>query len=192
MRTPDARRRRIVVTAAGLMMLLAGAVPLMAQQSPDARDRADRTRLEERIRARIGQIMRERLELDSAEEATLSATVREFEGRRRELSATEREARRRIDELLEGQVPESEAEALLSRIVEVRAAEAELFREEQARLVEVLGPARVLEFYELRREIGQRIRAIRERRRGDDEPGRRGPGGGVEEGVAPGGAHLER
>lgn len=190
MGTSRSRRGRALLAAAGLM-LLTGAGPLGAQQSRGGEDREDRTRLEERIRARIGQIMRERLELDSAEEATLSATVREFEARRRELSATEREARRRIDELLEGDVPESEAQALLRQMVEVRAAEADLFREEQARLVEVLGSARVLEFYELRRQIGQRIRAIRERRRGDDDRGPPGPGG-AEEGAAVEGGPLER
>ena len=183
MRAPDSKVRRRLLTRAGLVLLLVAVAPAtapVAAQRPTEAENNDRARLEERIRARVAQIMRERLDLDAATEAALSETVREFEGRRRELSIDEREARRRIEELLEGSVPSSEAEALLGRIVELRTAGAELFREEQERLLQVLDPARVLEFYELRRELGQRIRAIRERRRDDDGPGRARPGGGVD------------
>src|SRR5690606_15915680 len=71
MRKPESPCRRLLTTA-GLMVLLVAsapvATPVAAQRSGETEQGADRTRLEERIRARIAQIMRERLELDSAEE----------------------------------------------------------------------------------------------------------------------------
>ena len=84
--------------------------------------------------------------------------------------------------MLEGGVDDEEAQELLSRIVELRQQEAELFAEEQAALLEVLPAAKVLQLQSLREEMGRRIRNLRRggergRRPGGDRPGGR-PGGG--------------
>ena len=155
-------------------LLVGVAVQGAAQTQPD---RPDRSRLEERVRARIGEIIQERLGLTQAESEQLSAIAREFEGRRRELSRAERQAREEAEALVEtGSTDDAAAGALLERFVALRIQEAELAREEQTRLQEVLTASQVLELYELRAEIGRRIRAIRSRDDGAGrDGGRRGP-----------------
>lgn len=165
-----------------LVVITVSAAPLQAQRTPGPRTGEDRTRLEERIRARMGEIIRHRLGLDRAEEARLSEIVQEYERRRRALVASERETRQQIGPLLEsGTATDADAAALIDRMIAFKQQEAELFREEQERLQEVLTPTQVLQFYALRVEIGRRIRALRgggndgaETRRQNRPPG---PGG---------------
>lgn len=166
-----------LLVLAGALILAASSAPLSAQRTPDRpREGQDRSRLEERIRARMGEIIQHRLGLTEQEAEELSAIAREYEGRRRALAREEREARDRAEVLLESETPDDSASAaLLEHFVALRLREAELVREEQARLQEVLSPGQVLQLYELRVEIGRRIRAIRNR--GGDDERRRRPGG---------------
>jgi hypothetical protein len=62
---------------------------------------------------------------------------------------------------------------------ELRREEAELFREEQEALLDVLTPIQVLRLQELRQDLGQRIRAL-----GGGRGGR--PGSGVSPSRGPG------
>ena len=167
--------RRLVL--AGALMVAASSTPLSAQRTPDRpREGQDRSRLEERIRARMGEIIQHRLGLTEEEAEELSVIAREFEGRRHALGQEEREARDRAEALLATETPDDSASAaLLEHFVALRLREAELVREEQVRLQEVLSPSQVLQLYELRVEIGRRIRAIRNR--GGDDERRRRPGG---------------
>jgi Spy/CpxP family protein refolding chaperone len=145
-----------------LTLASASLAPLEAQRAPGGRSGDDRSRLEERIRARMGDIIRHRLGLDRAEEARLSEVVQGFEARRRALAASERETRQQIEPLLEsGSATDAQAAALIDRMVQLKRQEAELFQEEQAQLQEVLTPTQVLQFYQLRVELGRRIRALR-------------------------------
>lgn len=162
-----------------LVVIAVSAAPLEAQRTPGPRTGEDRTRLEERIRARMGEIIRHRLGLDRAEEARLSEIVQEYERRRRALVTSERETRQQIGPLLQsGTATDADAAALIDRMIAFKQQEAELFREEQERLQEMLTPTQVLQFYELRVEIGRRIRALRgghddgaENRRRNRRPG---------------------
>lgn len=166
-----------VLVLAGALLLAVPSTPISAQRAPDqSREGHDRSRLEERIRARMGEIIQHRLGLTEQEGEELSVIAREYEGRRRALAREEREAHDRAEALLATETPDDSASAaLLDHFVALRIREADLVREEQARLQEVLTPGQVLQLYELRVEIGRRIRAIRNRG-GDDEKGRR-PGG---------------
>lgn len=124
----------------------------------------------------MGEIIQHRLGLNEEQAEELSAIAREYEGRRHALAREEREARDRAVALLATETPDDSASAaLLDHFVALRIREAELVREEQVRLQEMLSPGQVLQLYELRVEIGRRIRAIRNR--GGDDEGRRRPGG---------------
>ncbi|MDZ7780033.1 MAG: hypothetical protein U5R14_08910 [Gemmatimonadota bacterium] len=172
-------------TVVALAAVALSTAPLDAQRPRDSRSEEDRARLEERIRAHVGEIIRHRLGLSEAEEERLSEVAREFERRRRVIMSRQREARERAKALLEeGEGNDSEAAAVLDRIVALQAEEAELFREEQARLREMLTATQVLEFYRIRIELGRRIRELRQGGHGDeawgrgpnrDEDGRRSP-----------------
>jgi Spy/CpxP family protein refolding chaperone len=172
-------RRSWLVIALGLWALLPPAVD--AQRIQERRE-VDRAQLEERVRAQMGRLMRERLGLDEAEAERLSEVVRGFDVRRRELFTQEQEARRRVEAVLGGDDAE-EARELITRMWELRQEEAELFREEQEALLDVLTPIQVLRLQELRQDLGQRIRAL-----GGGRGGRSGvaPGAGPSRGPGPG------
>ena len=161
-------RARIVMGLAATALLSA---PVTAQVGGRRGGGQDRAQLEERVRAQMGRLMRERLGLDQDQEARLSAVMQDFDGRRRELAGQEQAARRRVQAvLLEGGTDNDEARALITRMWELRAQEAQLFRSEQEALLDVLSPVQVLRLQELRQELGQRIRALGGGR-GDVPPG---------------------
>jgi Spy/CpxP family protein refolding chaperone len=130
--------------------------------------------------------MRERLGLDEAEAQRLSEVVQSFETRRRELFGQEQATRRRVEALLlENSTDQDAARELITRMGELRAEEAQLFRDEQAALLDVLTPVQVLRLQELRQDLGRRIREL-----GGGRGGRGGfaPGGGARggrQGAAP-------
>lgn len=182
------------------MVLAAGMVVAWAPLSTDAQvpnRRGDREQLEQRVRAQMGRVMRERLGLSEEQATRLSAVVEDFEGQRRELFQLEQATRRRVEALLlEGGNDQDEARELIGRMWELREQEAELFRTEQEALLDVLTPVQVLRLQELRQDLGQRIRALGGRNgqpgagRGSGPPrgGRTGPGLAPGRGAPSGGA----
>lgn len=167
--------RRAGFAALAIVVSALATQPLDAQRPPEGRRprMQNREQLEQRIRAQMGRLMRERLGLTDEQAVALGEIVEEFEEQRRDLFRQEQETRRRVEELTEQAYPDAEeAAALLERMVSLRAREAALFGEEQEALREVLTPVQILELHALRTEIGQRIRALRsgrfggERRRG--------------------------
>ncbi len=176
--------RRGAVLSAMVIVAVALAVPASAQRGPSGRRGGapqDRAELERRFRRQMARLVQERLGLTEEQAGQLSTVVAEFEDRRRELGRAEEAARRRVEALmLEGGEDESEAEELLSRMVELRRAESDLFAEEQTALLEVISPMQILQMHTLREQLGRRIREIR------GEGGRPGRGRGRE-----GGADLD-
>ncbi|MEQ1857888.1 MAG: Spy/CpxP family protein refolding chaperone, partial [Longimicrobiales bacterium] len=151
---------RRLMTGALLVMALS---PLggSAQAGTDRRPPGDRAQLEERVRAQMARVMRERLGLTEEQATRLSVVTEDFEGQRRELFALEQATRRRVEALLlEGGNDQEEARELISRMGDLREQEASLFREEQAALLGVLTPVQVLRLQELRQDLGRRIRAL--------------------------------
>lgn len=173
-------RTRDVIVRLGWLLLGVVAVSLLlagtldAQRGPGRRDRAE---LEQRIRTQMARAIRDRLSLTDEQAEDLGGVVRTFEGRRRELSRSEQATRRRVEALiLEGGEDEEEARELLSRMSGLRTQEVELFREEQAALLEILTPVQLLRMQAMREQFGRRIRALRGGR-GNDQGGARRPGG---------------
>jgi Spy/CpxP family protein refolding chaperone len=160
-----------VAVLLGVLALTGG--QSVAAQDPPRRPPQDRAEMEQRVRAQMQRVVKERLQLTDEESEELGAVVRSFEERRRALRRSEMATRRRVEALtLEGGADEEEAAQLLARMVELRRQEAELFADEQAALLEVLSAAKVLELQAVREEMGRRIRNLR---RGGDRG--RPPGG---------------
>jgi Spy/CpxP family protein refolding chaperone len=161
-------------------VLTAALTPLAGSaQGGDRRAPGDRAQLEERVRAQMARVMRERLGLTEEQAARLSEVAASFEGRRRELFSMEQATRRRVEALLlEGGTDREEARELITRMGELREEEARLFRDEQEGLLEVLTPIQVLRLQDLRQDLGRRIRALGGR---DGQPGN-GGGPGPERG----------
>lgn len=170
------RRSSGVLLFAVVMAGLLTAVPADAQRGPRRGGNVDRERLEQRVRAQMGRMMRERLGLSESEAEQLSEVTRGFDRRRRELFRSEQMLRREVEALRESPDPSAAAAAeLLARMSDLREREAALFAEEQVALLEILTPVQVLELHAFREAIGRRIRALRGNRDdGRDRARRRG------------------
>ncbi len=159
------------------MLIVAGMGPtqLEGQRRPGMTGAGqNRAELERRIRARFGQMVRERLGLDDEQAGRLNETVQSFQEDRSRLFREEQALRRRVEAVLLEEDPDAEeSQALVERMQELRLEEARLFQSEQQALLEFLTPTQLLRFHALREQMGQRIR----QRRGGPGPGR-GPGHG--------------
>ena len=150
-------------------------------QDPPRRPPQDRAEMEQRVRAQMQRVVKERLQLTDAQSEELSEVARGFEDRRRSLARSERATRRRIEALmLEGGADEAEAQELLARMAELREQEAALFAEEQAALLEILPATKVLQLQTVREEMGRRIRNLRRGGERGRRPGGGGPPGNVD------------
>jgi len=161
-----------------LMLSLLAVVPLQAQRGPAMGRRgmsAERAQLEMRVRARMAEMMRERLALSEEDDARLSTVVEQFDGQRRQLAREQRGLRRRVEELrLDRGQDQSEAAELLQRMAALRMQEAELYQAEQEALLEILTPVQVLHYVSMRDLLGERLQRIR-----GGQSGRSGGRGGV-------------
>lgn len=170
---------------AALVAILVAPGSASAQGRMPGRRGLERAQLEQRIRARFGQIVRERLGLSQEQAQQLDRVVRGFQAARMRLASEEGTVRQQVEDLLrQSQPPDSAARALLDRMTQLREREAHLARQEEDSLLTVLSPSQVLRFNVLREEMGARIRQLR---RGPGPMGRgpfRGGGGGM---MPPGG-----
>lgn len=159
------KRSAAVLGNVVFVLALAGVTgaPLSAQRGPPGRmGQPDRTELERRVRARFGQMVKERLGLNDEQAQRLNEAVMSFQQDRMNLWREEQAVRKRVDALLlEGGNDEAEARTLLQRMQDLRMEEARLGQTEQERLLEVLTPIQVLRFQAMREEMGQRIRRLR-------------------------------
>jgi Spy/CpxP family protein refolding chaperone len=175
------RRGRDALLAVLATVLVAWPGSLEAQQrAPQGRrSDIDREQLEQRIRAQMGRRIQQQLGLDAEQSEQLAEVVQDFDARRRELFQEEQATRRQVEGFLRGS-PDDEAQAreLVARVADLRLREAQLFRQEQEALLQVLTPAQLLRLQELRQELGQRIRALRGGARNGNLDRRRGPGPG--------------
>lgn len=136
---------------------LAGGGSLVAQDRPDE----ERRELAERVRERFYHKAAKSLELSDAEVDELRSVLREFREPRVELHRDRRALRREKRGLEDAESSEDLARELVERRAELRTRETEIEREEEQRLMELLGPARLLEFQDLRERFNQRVQKIR-------------------------------
>lgn len=165
--------RSLLGRIAPALVALALLAPAGAAQTPPP-SQGDRDRLEQRVRARMAQMIRERLDLTAEEGERLSAVMEGFHERRQELRREEWALRQEVAQLGRGGegITDDEARQVLDRLVRLREEEVRLFRDEQEALLGVLTPAQLLTFHALRDRMGERIRELRGGRGGF-----RGPGG---------------
>ncbi len=179
-------RRRVLRRGAWLLLALAAALSVSvtdasAQVGQGERARRgqhlDRAMLEQRLRQRMAEMIREELGLSPEELSEVERVLGEFDSVRREMAREERAIRRRVEALmLEGGEDQDEAAELLERMVALRNREASVFGEEVARLREHLSPVQILKLQAIRDRIAQRIRQMRRRAVASRPPAR--PGGG--------------
>jgi Spy/CpxP family protein refolding chaperone len=150
---------------------------LAAQDTGSNRPRADllRQRIEERFTARV----QEELGLSDDQTTKLRSTAREYAGRRRELEAQERDLRSALAaQLRPGVAADQDRVAdLTSKLVDLRVAYAQSFRDEMREHSKYLTPVQRAQLYVMRERLLQRIQEVRDRREeaGGPRAGRRRP-----------------
>lgn len=171
---------RIAVTTA--LLASAGLSPVVA--SAQARTRGpspSRQELVERIRERFQNRIARELRLDDEQREALGDVFPVFARSRAELLPERREIERRISDHLAGpDGTEEDALGLLEEMRALREREAEMLRQEEDRLLEVLTPSQVLRLQALRDQFGNQIRRLR----GDSGP--ENPGDRPSRGPPPG------
>ena len=100
---------------------------------------SERAVLEQRVRVRMDQMIRQRLDLNEDEWKAIGDQARDFDIKRRELMRSEQALQRRVEAIaLEGGENDEEAGEILDQLIALREQELELFQEEQERLLEIL------------------------------------------------------
>jgi hypothetical protein len=160
----------------GLLVLAAVLVAFPAQSLGQVRQQR-RGQLERGVQVRFGEIVREELGLSPEEHQGLAEIVQSFQPQRQEIALRQAELQRRmmLPVTLED---EAAAVDLLTRMIETKQMEVQLLREEQEALLQALTPAQVARFFQLREELGNRVRRLRGRGVGG-MVGSGGTGGGV-------------
>lgn len=140
-----------------------GPVAVEAQERRD-RDRAEerhsRQELAEKVRERFFERVGKELDLSGREVDELRAVLREFHGARMELARDRREHRRALTRLQNGSGEASEADRLLAERAELRQREIALQEAEEDRLADLLTPAELLRFQELRESFNKRVQRM--------------------------------
>lgn len=162
-RTMYRRRPAGAVGPLILMALVGLSLPApVAAQGEASRGDGEMTRQEMQSRILRGferRLARE-LDLDSEQLGQLQEVTRSMHEARRELFQRRRALHARLESFREGDGAESSARAILSEMRAVRAEEARIETEEEARLLEVLSPSQVLRFQIMRDELNDRIRRM--------------------------------
>ncbi|MCH2465571.1 MAG: hypothetical protein MK237_06680 [Gemmatimonadetes bacterium] len=178
-------QRTKLMLLAGFALSLMTVTPLEGQRGRRGGRRGppppERAELQQRVRVRMDEMIRERLDLTEKEWEEIGDEARGFEQERGALMRQEQALRLRVDALiLEGSEDDEEAGEILDRLITLRRQELELFQREQERLLEILSPSQLVRFQNMREQLGEQIRRLRGGRdgprRGDELDGGVPPG----------------
>lgn len=171
------RRSGITIVAAVLCWSVAAVAAHAQQDTARARrpergtqDKAQEEQLRSRLMGRFLDHASEELDLSEDQTRRLHQEFGAMQEQRRSLIREQRAVRLRLEALnQEGRASDAEARELLQRAADLKAREAELWREEQDRIGRVLTPAQQARFLVLQERFAERVRQMRQDRR-------RGPG----------------
>lgn len=148
----------------GVAMLLAVASEeAFAQRPPGGPPNARRQQLERDLRERTGEIVKRRLELTDAQMARLQATNRQFEVKRMELFAREREVRQALRRELSAneQANQSRVSQLIDQTLTLERQRLDLLQDEQKELASFLTPVQRAKLLGLQAELRRRAQDMR-------------------------------
>lgn len=131
---------------------------------------AQRQELERRIRRAFQNRVRQDLQLTQSEVQSLAEVVQWSEQERRGIARRTRELNLRATGYLRDGGPVEDAQSILESRKALQQEEADLFVEEQDRLLGVLSPHQVVRYYRLRDQFNRQLLQARARRAGNGEP----------------------
>jgi periplasmic protein CpxP/Spy len=150
-----------------LLAVTLGAAPALgAQERPSrAPNAAQRDSLEERVRARMAQMLRVQVGLNDEQIRQLQATSRRFEGQRRALFAEERRVRGELGRILETRDTTQDARlaVLLDQTLKLQRDRLDLLEAEQKELATFLTPTQRARVFGIEEQIRRRMMEMRQR-----------------------------
>lgn len=159
--------------AVGLVALPASGGTPMVGATPVAAQATDlpRQQVENRIRQAFQNRVRQELQLTRDEVPQLTEIVQWSEAQRRDIAQRTRQLNVRAVAYLRDGGAEDVARSILEERRVLQREEADLFEEEQDRLLTVLSPNQVVRFYRLRDQFNRQIQQARARRAANRPPG---------------------
>lgn len=146
-------------------LTLVNPMSLSAQRADDTARTQRRQMLEERLRARTGEVVRRRLNLSDEQMTKLQATNRRLEDERASLLMRERNLRRQLrDQLVaEDKADQPRVAQLLDQILLIERQRIDLLQKEQRELAVFLNPVQRAKFIVLQNEMRRRSQEMRRR-----------------------------
>ena len=152
----------------GLALLGAAVVwaPRIGAQQADAQAPAAGGALEQRVRQRLGAIVREQLGLDEAQARRLGEVSARYERERRALALRERELRLQLRDELQGgeQANQERVSRALDRMLEVQRSRVDIVQREQKDLAAFLTPVQRAKYLVLQDQVRRRLEEARRAR----------------------------
>lgn len=139
----------------------------------------DRAALEQRVKARLGEMMKKQMGLTDAQMSRLQETNRKFDEKRRLLVDQERDVRMSLrDEMLRPDTSRSaQVSGLLDRVVRVQRQRVDLLEQEQKELSGFLTPLQRAKYYGAEEQMRRRMQSMRMQQGQARLQGPRQPGG---------------
>jgi len=152
------------------------------------RGQPDRAQLEQQIRNRIGNQLKQGLNLSDDQFAKLQATNKRFEERRHLLVEQERDVRMGMRDLMIAGDTTNQAKvsATLDKMLQVQRQRFELVEQEQKELSGYLSPMQRAHFLGMQEQMSRRVQALRAQAGGGRGPGGAGPMPGMGSGMGAG------
>ena len=152
-----------VLQVLGVAMLLAVVSGEAFAQRPGGPPNPRRQQLERELRERTGEIVKRRLELNDAQMARLQATNRQFEVKRMELFAREREVRQALRQELAAneQANQSRVSQLIDQTLTLERQRLDLLQDEQKELASFLTPVQRARLLGIQAELRRRAQDMR-------------------------------
>jgi periplasmic protein CpxP/Spy len=174
MRTAGSKVRGAVrAWMAAAMLVGSAALPLGAQQAGTGAERGPAP-LEQRLRQRLGLIVREQLGLDSTQARRLGDVSTRYERERRTLASRERELRLQLRDELQGgeQANQERVARALDRMLEVQRSRLDIVQREQKDLAAFLTPVQRAKYMVLQDQVRRRLEETRRQREATPPAGR--------------------
>jgi hypothetical protein len=157
--------RKFIATLAALI-LVAGSTSRMQAQGGARQDVApQRAELEQRLRQRIAEVVRRRLELNDDQMARLATVNQQLDRQRMALLGEERQARiaLRTEMQAGNSANQQKVATLLDQLLRLQRRRLDLVENEQRELAKFLTPVQRAKYFGLQNEIRKRMQELRDR-----------------------------
>jgi hypothetical protein len=157
--------RKFMATLTALILVAGSASRIQAQGGVRQDVAPQRAELEQRLRQRIAQVVRRRLELNDDQMARLATVNQQLDKQRMALVGEERQARvaLRTEMQAGNSANQQKVATLLDQLLQLQRRRLDLVENEQRELAKFLTPVQRAKYFGLQNEIRKRMQELRDR-----------------------------